>query len=45
MGYTGAVFERFFGSRTGTLVSLGALTLWAVLPLLRGLRQFRRKDF
>lgn len=45
MGYTGAVFERFFGSHTGTLVSLSALTLWAVVPLLTGMRRFRQMDF
>jgi Cu-processing system permease protein len=45
MGYTGAVFERFFGSRTGTLVALGALGLWTAVPLMVGLRWFRRKDW
>ena len=45
MGYTGAVFERFFGNRTGTLVSLVALSLWSILPLLAGMRRFRSKDF
>ena len=45
LGYTGAVFERFFGSRTGTLVSLTALSLWVLLPLAGGLRMFRKKDW
>lgn len=45
MGYTGAVFERFFGSALGSVLSLGALLLWAGLPLGLGLRRFRRKDF
>lgn len=45
MGYTGAVFERFFGSRTGTLLALGALATWAAVPLAMGVRRFVRKDW
>jgi Cu-processing system permease protein len=45
MGYTGAVFERFFGSSLGILAALGALLLWTVLPFVAGLAGFRRKDF
>lgn len=45
MGYTGAVFERFFGGWVGRTVAFGALTMWAVLPFLLGLRRFRVKDF
>lgn len=45
MGYTGAVFERFFGSVLGTGASLGVLTLWALAPFLAGMYWFKRKDF
>jgi Cu-processing system permease protein len=45
MGYTGAVFERFFGSALGTVVTIGALTLWVAGPLLLGMRRFVAKDF
>ena len=45
MGYTGAVFERFFGSGEGVAVTLGALGLWALVPYSLALRRFRRKDF
>jgi Cu-processing system permease protein len=45
MGYTGAVFERFFGGNQGVLVSLAVLLLWTVLPFWAGLRRFVRKDF
>jgi Cu-processing system permease protein len=45
MGYTGAVFARFFGSTAGTGLALGALTLWLIVPLGLGLRRFQRKDF
>lgn len=45
MGYTGAVFERFFGSGLGVLTALGALLGWTALPFVAGLRGFSRKDF
>ncbi|MEZ4415700.1 MAG: ABC transporter permease subunit [Gemmatimonadota bacterium] len=45
MGYTGAVFERFFGSGLGTAVALTSLSLWVILPAWVGLRRFRRMDF
>jgi Cu-processing system permease protein len=45
MGYTGAVFERFFGSALGALVAGAALTLWLVVPFWLGLRWFEHKDF
>lgn len=45
MGYTGAVFERFFGSSLGVLAATGALLVWTAVPFLLGLQGFRRKDF
>lgn len=45
MGYTGAVFEQFFGSGLGIILTGSAMTLWAVLPFLFALRSFSRKDF
>ncbi len=45
MGYTGAVFERFFGSAGGTVLASLALVLWTGVPLLLGARRFQRKDF
>ena len=44
MGYTGAVFARFF-SGAGAWVAAGALLAWIVGPVWLGLRAFRRKDF
>ena len=44
-GYTGAVFERFFGTAHGSLLAAGALALWVATPWAVGLRQFARKDF
>jgi len=45
MGYTGAVFEKFFGSAGGTALASLALALWTGVPLLLGARRFQRKDF
>jgi Cu-processing system permease protein len=45
MGYTGAVFERVFGSALGTGVTIGALAVWVAAPLLLGLRRFVARDF
>jgi len=44
MGYTGAVFERFFGGTTGVMVAALALLGWTALPYAAGLIRFRRKD-
>ena len=44
-GYTGAVFERFFGTGLGRTVAITALLGWTILPLLLGARRFARKDF
>jgi Cu-processing system permease protein len=45
MGYTGAVFQRFFDGAAGVAVAAAALALWVAAPLLLGARAFRRKDF
>lgn len=45
MGYTGAVYARFFHQGAGTLLAFGMLAVCVVVPLLVGLRWFRRKDF
>ena len=45
MGYTGTVFQHFFGGLAGTVISILALLLWIAVPFLLGLWRFRRKDF
>ncbi|MDX1671101.1 MAG: ABC transporter permease subunit [Balneolaceae bacterium] len=45
MGYTGAVFNRFFGSSLGVIVAAGCLMLWVSLPAWRGMKLFNKKDF
>ena len=45
MGYTGAIFERFFGGSAGLAAATIALVLWAAVPTWLGMRAFQRKDF
>jgi Cu-processing system permease protein len=45
MGYTGAVFEQFFGTVLGMALSGTSLIIWCVVPLLIASRGFQRKDF
>lgn len=45
LGYTGAVFQDFFGSVWGLAVALASMGAWIVLPYLVALRRFRRMDF
>lgn len=44
MGYTGAVFENFFGSTVGILVAYLTLLTWAGIPFFLGFRAFAKKD-
>lgn len=45
MGYTGAMFQKFFGTPIGMVVSVTSLAVWTALPLFLGMRSFARKDF
>jgi Cu-processing system permease protein len=44
-GYTGAVFERFFGTAQGSVWSGTALLAWAIVPFIVGMRRFAARDF
>ncbi len=45
LGYTGAVFQKFFGTGFGLFISIMALSLWVLLPVLNIYRKSRKKDF
>ena len=45
MGYTGAVFQDFFGTGTGIIVSCCSLVAWTLVPVLMGYRAFSKKDW
>ncbi len=44
MGYTGALYQDFFGSITGMLFTSGIMLIWIVLPLYGAIRSFKKKD-
>ena len=45
LGYTGAVFQKFFGTGLGMLTSVSVLLLWVVLPVWRIINKSKKKDF
>lgn len=45
LGYTGAVFKKFFGTNFGLITSLFMLALWIILPTLSILSKSKKKDF
>jgi len=45
MGYTGAVFNKFFGNNSGMIISISALTAWTVIPVFLILKKSSKKDF
>ncbi|MFY0643678.1 MAG: ABC transporter permease [Bacteroidia bacterium] len=45
LGYTGAVFQKFFGTSNGMLISFSLMVVWIALPLWRLVRKSQRKDF
>jgi len=45
MGYTGAMFNNFFGGSLGIAVSVVSLLFWMAVPFTKGLLNFGKKDF
>ncbi len=45
LGYTGAIFQQFFGTKKGMFISVSILLLWVVLPVWRIIRKSNKKDF
>ena len=44
MGFTGAVYKKFFGGSFGIIYSAGLMILWVILPLALSVRIFKKKD-
>jgi Cu-processing system permease protein len=44
MGFTGAVFQKYFGSMTGQAVSVLVMLLWMMIPLILAVRKFNKRD-
>jgi len=45
LGYTGAVFKKFFGTNLGFILSFGVMVLWVALPVWRIRVKLKKKDF
>ncbi|MCF6269484.1 MAG: hypothetical protein L3J41_07230 [Melioribacteraceae bacterium] len=45
LGYTGAVFQNFFGTNFGMFSSITVLSFWIVLPVTFIIYKSKRKDF
>lgn len=45
LGYTGAVFKKFFDSNLGVFISLFTMTIWSIFPLILILLKIQKKDF
>lgn len=45
LGYTGAVFKKFFGTNFGMITSISVLVIWVILPVLRIVYKSKKKDF
>lgn len=44
MGYTGAIFQDFFGTTLGLILTFTLLFLWAYIPFRISLWRFKKKD-
>ncbi|MCU0387105.1 MAG: ABC transporter permease [Chitinophagaceae bacterium] len=44
MGITGAVFQKYFGSITGQVISLSVMVLWMLIPLVIAVKKFNKRD-
>jgi len=45
LGYTGAVFQKFFGTSQGLIISVFVLSLWVIISTYNIFRISRKKDF
>ncbi len=45
LGYTGAVFRKFFGTNTGMFLSMSILILWVLVPVFSMNIKLKKKDF
>jgi Cu-processing system permease protein len=45
LGYTGAVFQKFFGTSQGLIISIFVLSLWVIISTYNIFRISRKKDF
>jgi Cu-processing system permease protein len=44
LGYTGALYQDFFGSLSGMLYTVAVMAVWLFVPALLAVKAFKRKD-
>ncbi|HNL83170.1 MAG TPA: ABC transporter permease subunit, partial [Chitinophagaceae bacterium] len=44
LGFSGAIFQNYFGSNWGLVLSFALLGLWIAVPFAISLRKFKKKD-
>lgn len=44
MGYTGAIFKDFFGTKSGMLITIVLIALWIIIPFWVSIVKFKKKD-
>ncbi|MEG8947919.1 ABC transporter permease subunit [Rosettibacter firmus] len=45
MGYTGALFQKFFSNSLGLIFALMMMLIWSIIPFVIGIKKFIKKDF
>ena len=45
LGYTGAIFNKFFGTSMGTIIAIGCVMTWITIPTFSIIHISRKKDF
>lgn len=45
MGYSGAVFQNFFGNVKGSVISIAVMLAWVLVPIVLLIYKARKKDF
>lgn len=45
LGYTGALFQNYFGTQTGMIISISLMLIWVLIPVWNIKRQAKKKDF
>ena len=45
LGYTGAIFQQFFGTGLGIISSALVLSFWVIAPVYRIIKKSKKKDF
>jgi Cu-processing system permease protein len=45
LGYTGAVFNKFFGTSLGMIIAMSCAMLWVAIPTISLVQISKKKDF